>query len=353
MANGILERYSKYLSVSENTPRITLGEGNTPLLYSHYLSEKLSAQVYLKLEGLNPTGSFKDRGMAMAVAKAKENGAEAVICASTGNTSASAAAYAARAGLDCFVVIPHGYVALGKLAQAIHYGAKVISVDGNFDEALNIVKHLGEKYPLEIVNSINPYRLEGQQSASFEIIEELGKAPDVLALPVGNAGNISAYWKGFKEAQLHHLSPSTPQMWGFEAKGAAAIVHDQVYSEPDTFATAIRIGNPASWKLAVQAREESNGMIDEVSDEEIRHAYQLLADQEGVFCEPASAAPVAGLLKQFKQGKIQEGATIVTVLTGNGLKDPDAAMQQISQELTPVPVTEEDLVQSIFGDKEV
>lgn len=352
MSKGIIERYSNYLPVSEDTPRVTLGEGNTSLLYAGSLSELLSAHVFMKVEGLNPTGSFKDRGMAMAVAKAKEKGAKAIICASTGNTSASAAAYAARAGMECFVVIPHGYVALGKLAQAIHYGAKIISVEGNFDQALEIVRQLGEKYPLEIVNSINPYRLEGQKSASFEIIEQLGQAPDVLALPVGNAGNISAYWKGFKEALDHKLCSSSPQMWGFEAEGAAAIVNNKVYEEPDTFATAIRIGNPASWQLAVQAKEESQGIIDEVSDDEIREAYQLLAQKEGVFCEPASASSLAGLIKQSKQGKIPEGSTIVTVLTGNGLKDPDAAMSNIQQEMKPVPATEADLVQSIFGKEE-
>ncbi|KGX90165.1 threonine synthase [Pontibacillus marinus] len=352
MSKGIIERYSNYLPVSEKTPRVTLGEGNTSLLYADSLSELLSAHVYMKVEGLNPTGSFKDRGMAMAVAKAQEKGAKAIICASTGNTSASAAAYAARAGMECFVVIPHGYVALGKLAQAIHYGAKIISVEGNFDQALEIVRQLGEKYPLEIVNSINPYRLEGQKSASFEIIEQLGHAPDVLALPVGNAGNISAYWKGFKEALDHELCSTSPQMWGFEAEGAAAIVNNKVYEEPDTFATAIRIGNPASWQLAIQARDESQGLIDEVSDDEIREAYQLLAQKEGVFCEPASASSLAGLIKQSKQGKIPEGSTIVTVLTGNGLKDPDAAMSNIQQEMKPVPATEADLVQNIFGNEE-
>lgn len=351
MSKGIIERYSRYLPVTDETPRLTLGEGNTTLLYADYLSEFLSAHVYLKLEGLNPTGSFKDRGMAMAVAKGKEKGAKAIICASTGNTSASAAAYAARAGLDCFVVIPHGYVALGKLAQAIQYGAKVISVEGNFDQALEVVRTLGEKYPLEIVNSINPYRLEGQKSAAFEVIEELGHSPDIVALPVGNAGNISAYWKGFKEAQQNQMCSSSPNMWGFEAEGAAAIVHNKPYPEPDTFATAIRIGNPASWNLAIQARDESNGIIDEVSDDEIRQAYDLLAEREGIFCEPASAASVAGLIKQSKRGEIPEGASIVSVLTGNGLKDPDSAMQKIGQEIKPIPATEEDLVKYIFSDE--
>ncbi|MEX2103773.1 MAG: threonine synthase, partial [Bacilli bacterium] len=282
---GILEKYAPFLPISENTPKLTLGEGQTPLVYAEHLSEALSAHIYLKLEGLNPTGSFKDRGMVMAVAKAKEEGAKAIICASTGNTSASAAAYAAKAGLKCYVVIPHGYVAMGKLAQAIMYGAEVIPIKGNFDQALQLVKKIGEQYPVQLVNSINPYRIEGQKTSSFEIIEQLGKAPDIVALPVGNAGNITAYWKGFNEAYEAELSTTRPKMWGFEAEGAAAIVRNQVIEEPDTFATAIRIGNPASWVFAVQARDQSNGMIDEVRDEEILSAYQLLAQKEGVFCE--------------------------------------------------------------------
>ncbi|GAA0354951.1 threonine synthase [Bacillus horti] len=344
MGAGILENFNKYLPVTERTPKLTLGEGQTPLLYANYLSEALSTHVYLKLEGLNPTGSFKDRGMVMAVAKAKEAGARAIICASTGNTSASAAAYAARAGLQCFVIIPHGYVAIGKLAQAIQYGAKIISIEGNFDKALELVRELGEKYPIEIVNSINPYRLEGQKTAAFEIIEQLGKVPDIVSLPVGNAGNISAYWLGFKDAHKHGISSSLPKMWGFEAEGAAAIVRNEVISDPETFATAIRIGNPASWNLAVQARDESKGSIDEVSDEEIREAYHLLAEKEGVFCEPASAASIAGLLKRSKQGKIPFGASVVAVLTGNGLKDPDAAMNQLSEQLEPINLTEENIL---------
>lgn len=343
MRTGLLEHYRQDLPVTEQTPLLSLGEGNTPLIYASYLSEAISAHVYLKLEGMNPTGSFKDRGMVLAVAKAKEKGAKAIICASTGNTSASAAAYAARAGLQCFVVIPHGYVALGKLAQALCYGAKMIPIKGNFDEALEQVRAIGEKFPIEIVNSINPYRLEGQKTAAFEIVEQLQRTPEILSLPVGNAGNISAYWKGFTEAALTGRSSSLPKMWGFEAEGAAAIVRNQVIAQPETFATAIRIGHPASWKLAVAARDESNGMIGDVSDEEIRYAYRLLAEKEGVFCEPASAASVAGLLKQSRLGQIPFGATIVAVLTGHGLKDPDSALslEQGSEQLEPLEATEE------------
>jgi threonine synthase len=345
--SGLIEKYAAYLPVTEKTPRLSLGEGSTPLIYAEKISEELNCQFYLKYEGLNPTGSFKDRGMVMAVAKAKEEGAEAIICASTGNTSASAAAYAARAGLKCYVVIPDGYVAMGKLAQAIMYGAEIIPIKGNFDQALQLVKKLSENHPIQLVNSINPYRIEGQKTGAFEVIEQLGKAPDIFALPVGNAGNITAYWKGFNEAFEHKLSTSKPVMWGFEAEGAAAIVKDQVIENPDTFATAIRIGNPASWKQAVAARDESGGMIDLVTDEEIRSAYYDLAHKEGVFCEPASAASVAGLIKQAKQGKIPAGSTIVAILTGNGLKDPTSAMEKIEQSAA-VAGTEEELMKRIF-----
>lgn len=348
MTIGIIERYYDYLPVTEQTPSLSLGEGNTPLVYAEHLSNALSAHVYLKLEGLNPTGSFKDRGMVMAVAKAKENGADAVICASTGNTSASAAAYAAKAGLNCFVVIPHGYVAAGKLAQAVLYGAKIIPIEGNFDQALEMVKVLGEHYPVEIVNSINPYRLEGQKTAAYEIIEKFGHSPHIVALPVGNAGNISAYWLGFKEAHEHQLCQSVPKMWGFQAEGAAAIVRNRKISNPETFATAIRIGDPASWKLAVKAREESGGIINDVTDDEIREAYYVLAEKEGVFCEPASAAAIAGLYKQAKVGEIPKDSTIVAILTGNGLKDPDSAMQKNSEPFKPIQATEEELVKNIF-----
>lgn len=348
MNKGLLEKYAAYLPVTEKTPKLSLGEGNTPLVYAQELSKDLAATVYLKVEGANPTGSFKDRGMVMAVAKAKEEGATAIICASTGNTSASAAAYAARAGLDCFVVIPHGYVAMGKLAQAMMYGAKIIPIEGNFDRALDLVKKLSEEHPVKLVNSINPYRLEGQKTAAFEVIEDLGQAPDILALPVGNAGNISAYWKGFKEAFEHKLSTTLPKMWGFEASGAAALTRGKVIEEPETFATAIRIGNPASWDLALKAKEESGGLIDEVTDEEIREAYHYLASKEGVFCEPASSASVAGIIKQHRLGKLPEGSTIVCVLTGNGLKDPTSAMSHV-EEVTPCPATEEALLERIFS----
>lgn len=347
---GILERYADYLPLTAETPKLTLGEGETPLVYAERLSEALSAHVYLKLEGLNPTGSFKDRGMVMAVAKAKEEGAKAIICASTGNTSASAAAYAAKAGLKCYVVIPHGYVAMGKLAQAVMYGAEIIPIEGNFDKALKLVRELSEEYPIQLVNSVNPYRIEGQKTGAFELIEQLGKAPDIVALPVGNAGNITAYWKGFKEAHEVGLSSIRPKMWGFEAEGAAAIVKNQVINEPETFATAIRIGNPASWDKAILARDESLGVIDEVTDDEIQEAYLYLAQKEGVFCEPASAASIAGLIKLSSQGRIPQGATIVAILTGNGLKDPDSAMLQTKGESSPLSGTKEELVQRIFTD---
>jgi threonine synthase len=345
---GLIERYAAYLPVTEATPKLTLGEGNTPLVYAEHISKELNAHLYLKLEGLNPTGSFKDRGMVMAVAKAKEEGAKAIICASTGNTSASAAAYAAKAGLKCYVVIPDGYVAMGKLAQAIMYGAEIIPIKGNFDKALDLVKKLSESHPIQLVNSVNPYRIEGQKTGAYEILEQLGKTPDIFALPVGNAGNITAYWKGFSEAFTIELSSSKPVMWGFEAEGSAAIVKNQVIEEPDTFATAIRIGNPASWKQAVQAREESKGIIDLVTDEEIRQAYYDLASKEGVFCEPGSAASVAGLIKHSKLGNIPQGSTIVAILTGNGLKDPTSAIEKIQQQPTAVEGTEEELVRSIF-----
>lgn len=347
-AQGILERYASFLPLTAQTPKLTLGEGETPLVYAERLSEALSAHIYLKMEGLNPTGSFKDRGMVMAVAKAKEEGAKAIICASTGNTSASAAAYAAKAGLKCYVVIPHGYVAMGKLAQAVMYGAEIIPIEGNFDQALKLVRELSEEHPIQLVNSVNPYRIEGQKTGAFEIVEQLGKAPDIVALPVGNAGNITAYWKGFKEAYEENLCTTHPKMWGFEAEGAAAIVRNQVIEEPETFATAIRIGNPASWEKAVLARDESRGVIDEVTDEEIQKAYLYLAEKEGVFCEPASAASIAGLMKQFSQGQIPPQSTIVAILTGNGLKDPDQALQQIKEQPLTLSRTKDEIFQRIF-----
>lgn len=327
--NGLIKEYADYLPVSENTPQLTLNEGSTPLIYMPFLSKQLENEIYVKVEGANPTGSFKDRGMVMAVAKAKEEGKEIVICASTGNTSASAAAYAARAGMKTIVVIPEGKIALGKLAQAIIYGAEIVSIEGNFDEALNIVRKVSEmRDDIALVNSVNPYRLEGQKTAAFEVIEQLGEAPDILAIPVGNAGNISAYWKGFKEyAQKNQTS--LPKMYGFQAEGAAPIVKGHVISNPETIATAIRIGNPASWHLATEARDASGGLIDAVSDEEILNAYQLITKHEGVFAEPGSNASIAGLLKVHQQGKLPKDKKIVAVLTGNGLKDPQTAIDTI------------------------
>lgn len=323
---GLIQEYKEFLPVSENTPKLTLNEGNTPLIYLENLSKEWGVELYVKTEGTNPTGSFKDRGMVMAVAKAKEEGSDTVICASTGNTSAAAAAYAARAGMRCIVVIPEGKIAMGKLAQAIMYGAEIISIEGNFDQALAMVRKISETEPVALVNSVNPYRLEGQKTAAFEVCDQLGGAPDILAIPVGNAGNISAYWKGFKE---YHEAKGTalPKMHGFEAEGAAAIVHNRVFENPETIATAIRIGNPASWHLASAAVEESAGKIDEVSDEEILAAYRKLASSEGVFAEPASCASIAGVYKQLQNGTIAKGSKIVAILTGNGLKDPNTAIE--------------------------
>ena len=323
--NGLIEEFQEFLPVNEQTPKLTLNEGNTPLIHLAKLSEKLGIELHVKTEGVNPTGSFKDRGMVMAVAKAKEEGNDTIMCASTGNTSAAAAAYAARADMKCIVIIPDGKIAFGKLAQAVMYGAEIIAIDGNFDDALKIVRSICEKAPIALVNSVNPYRIEGQKTAAFEICEQLGSAPDVLAIPVGNAGNITAYWKGFKE---YHEKKGTglPVMRGFEAEGAAAIVRNEVIEQPETVATAIRIGNPASWKQAVVAADESNGKIDEVTDEEILHAYQLIAREEGVFAEPGSCASIAGVLKQVKSGEIKPGSKVVAVLTGNGLKDPNTAI---------------------------
>jgi threonine synthase len=325
---GVLARYRDYLPITAATPMLTLGEGDTPLVRSTAIAEELGVgALYFKLEGCNPTGSFKDRGMVLTMAKAIEAGSKAVICASTGNTSAAAAAYAARAGLTTVVIVPDGYVALGKLAQAMIYGARVVMVRGNFDQALDIVRTLSEEHPVTVVNSINPFRLQGQKTAAFEICDVLGEAPDYLAIPVGNAGNISAYWMGFAEYQQAGHAGQTPHMLGFEAAGAAPIVRDQIVPNPETVATAIRIGNPASWKLAVKARDESGGTIDCVTDEEILDAYQALAQREGLFVEPASAASVAGLRKLVRSGAVDlAGKTVVCVLTGNGLKDPDRAV---------------------------
>ena len=306
---------------------MSLFEGNTPLIKSINLSEELGIELYFKFEGLNPTGSFKDRGMFMAVAKAMEEGSKAIMCASTGNTSASAAAYGARYGLRTIVLIPDGYVAMGKLAQALQYGAEVVAIKGNFDDALNLVKEITDTHPITLVNSLNPYRIEGQKTGAFEIVDELGDAPDYLAIPVGNAGNITAYWKGFKEYKEDNKSTKLPKMKGYQAKGASPIVEGRVFENPDTVATAIRIGNPASWDKAIKARDESGGSISAVSDEEILKAYKLLSDREGIFAEPASAASLAGVIKSVKIGDIEKGSKVVAILTGNGLKDPDTCLK--------------------------
>jgi threonine synthase len=328
MKSGILSRYREYLPVTHCTPLLTLGEGDTPLVHAASLGREVGAEVWLKLEGCNPSGSFKDRGMVVAVAKAMENGARAVICASTGNTSASAAAYAAKAGLQAIVIVPTGHIALGKLAQALIHGAQVLAVQGNFDQALSIVRELVQRHALVLVNSVNPHRIEGQKTAAFEVCESLGEAPDVLAIPVGNAGNITAYWKGFREWQAAGQAQRLPHMWGFQAAGAAPIVLDHSVPEPHTVATAIRIGNPASWQQAVAARNESAGLIEAVSDEEILETQHYLARSEGVFCEPASAASVAGLRKLARTGRVPRDARIVCVLTGSGLKDPQIAVDK-------------------------
>jgi threonine synthase len=348
MWKGLLYHYRDYLPITEKTPMISLNEGNTPLIPLENLSKKLGIELYVKVEGANPTGSFKDRGMVMAVAKAKEEGSNTIICASTGNTSAAAAAYAARAGLRCIIVIPDGKIAMGKLAQAVMYGAEIFAIQGNFDQALKMVRRLSEIAPITLVNSVNPYRIEGQKTAAFEICDQLGKAPDVLAIPVGNAGNITAYWKGFKEYHKKHQT-GLPQMRGFEAEGAAAIVRNQVIENPETIATAIRIGNPASWDKAVKAANESNGKIDEVSDAEILEAYKLLAREEGVFAEPASCASIAGVLKQLKSGEMVKGSTVVAVLTGNGLKDPTIAIEAADIKPLVLPNDEKVVFEHIQG----
>jgi threonine synthase len=326
---GLINRYREFLPVSSNSPVITLNEGNTPLIKADRLAAEtgINCNIYLKFDGANPTGSFKDRGMTMAVSKALEEGATSIICASTGNTSAAAAAYGAKAGLRTFVLIPDGYIALGKLSQAMMYGAEVVAINGNFDEALEIVREISAKYPITLVNSVNPYRIEGQKTAAFEVCDVLGQAPDYLCIPVGNAGNITAYWKGFTEYYKKGLSPNLPKMYGFEAEGSAAIVQGKKIDKPETIATAIRIGNPASWAQAEAARDESKGLIESVTDKEIIEAYKLLSRTEGILAEPASAASVAGLIKSHKQGLIKDGSTIVCVLTGNGLKDPDSAIK--------------------------
>ena len=311
---------------------VTLKEGNTPLIEALNLKKFMpKIKLYLKYEGLNPTGSFKDRGMTVAVSKAKEEGSKGVVCASTGNTSASAAAYAAKAGLKSIVLIPGGKIALGKLGQAIAYGAEVIAIDGNFDDALKLVKEISEKYSITLVNSINPYRLEGQKTASFEICDELEDSPEYLALPVGNAGNITAYWMGFLQYKKAGKISKLPKMFGFQASGAAPIVENRIFKNPETIATAIRIGNPASWEKAILAKDESGGIIDKVTDEEILKAYKILAKEEGIFAEPASAASIAGVIKKYNEGYFKEGDKVVCILTGNGLKDPDIALKSGNQ----------------------
>jgi threonine synthase len=347
---GVIERYFSYLPVKDPKNIISLCEGSTPLIRVKNLENHLGieAEIYLKYEGMNPTGSFKDRGMTVAVSKAVEDGASAVICASTGNTSASAAAYAAKASMKCIVLIPDGAIAMGKLAQAIAYGARVIAVKGNFDVALKMVRELSQKHPITLVNSINPYRIEGQKTAAFEICDHLSDAPDYLAIPVGNAGNITAYWKGFKEYYSLKKSSKLPKMFGFQAAGAAPIVENRVIENPSTIATAIRIGNPASWKFAVEAAAESGGKIDSVTDEEILEAYSLLAKKEGVFVEPASAASVAGIIKCGKKNGFKKGDKIVCVLTGHGLKDPNTAIQNGASPAV-VEASIESLEREIFG----
>ena len=330
---GLIETYRSYLPVSKGTPVVTLFEGNTPLIPAPAIADKIGrgVKVYVKYDGLNPTGSFKDRGMTMAISKAKEEGAKAVICASTGNTSAAAAAYARRAGMKAFVIIPDGYVALGKLAQALLYGAEVIAIDGNFDDALNIVRSIAEQYPVTLVNSVNPYRLQGQKTAAFEVVDVLGNAPDWLCIPVGNAGNISAYWMGFCEYRQAGKSSRLPRMMGFQAAGSAPLISGKRVMNPETLATAIRIGNPANWSKAIAVKEASGGEFNPVTDAEILAAYRLLAAEEGVFCEPASAASVAGLLKV--KDRVPDNATVVCVLTGNGLKDPSSAVDHSHNDL--------------------
>jgi threonine synthase len=331
--SGLIQHYAKWLPVTDKTPIVTLCEGNTPLIAAPAIAERLGkpCEVYLKFDGLNPTGSFKDRGMTMAVSKAKEAGAAAVICASTGNTSAAAAAYAARGGMRAYVLIPDGYVALGKLAQTLMYGAEIIAIRDNFDCALSLVRQIADHYPVSLVNSVNRFRLEGQKTAAFEIVDALGDAPDWLCTPVGNAGNITAYWMGFCQYHQHGKTSKRPRLFGFEAEGAAAIVRNEVITHPETIATAIRIGNPASWVRAKASVQVSQGAIDAVSDAEILEAYRLLAHSTGIFCEPASAASVAGLLKHREE--IPPHARVVCVLTGHGLKDPQTAIDHCQAQI--------------------
>ncbi len=324
---GVIEEYRERLPVSATTPVVTLREGGTPLVAAGHLSELTGCEVHLKVEGSNPTGSFKDRGMTMAISKAAEEGARAVICASTGNTSASAAAYATKAGMICAVLVPDGKIAMGKLAQAVAHGAQLLQVEGNFDDCLTLARALADSYPVSLVNSVNPFRIEGQKSAAFEVVDFLGDAPDLHVLPVGNAGNITAYWKGYVEYAADGTASRRPRMWGFQAAGAAPIVNGAPVERPETIATAIRIGNPASWAQAVAARDESGGVIDAVTDEQILDAYRLVAAREGVFVEPASAAGIAGLLQMHAQGRLDPGQRVVVTVTGHGLKDVAWALE--------------------------
>ena len=329
---GVLERYADFLPLSADTPRLDLGEGSTPLVRSARIGPSLGIdELYFKLESCNPTGSFKDRGMVVAVAKAVEEGARAVLCASTGNTSASAAAYAAHCGLDAYVFLPAGQIAEGKLAQSVAYGAQIVALDGSFDEALSLAQGFSSRHPVALVNSVNPHRIAGQKTAAFEIVDALGEAPDYLFIPVGNAGNITAYWAGFQEYAAHELASRKPRLMGFQASGAAPIVEGRPIAEPRTLASAIRIGNPASWRGAEEARDASGGLIDSVTDEEIIEAYGRLAREEGIFCEPASAACVAGLIKTARQRSLA-GSVCVCAITGSGLKDPDTAMKLTSRQ---------------------
>ncbi len=334
---GLIEAYRDRLPVTDATPVVTLFEGNTPLVPARVLSEMTGCEVYLKVEGANPTGSFKDRGMTMAISKAAEDGAQAVICASTGNTSASAAAYAVRAGMTCAVLVPQGKIALGKMAQALAHGAKLLQVDGNFDDCLELAQKLAVDYPVSLVNSVNQYRIQGQKTAAFEVCDVLGRAPDVHCIPVGNAGNITAYWKGYREYAADGVIDSQPRMFGFQAAGAAPIVLGAPVTSPTTIATAIRIGNPASWTQAEAARDESAGLIDAVTDRQILQAYRLVARSEAVFVEPASAASIAGLLATVADGRLPRGSTVVCTVTGNGLKDPEWAISGAPKPIT-VPV---------------
>ena len=350
MGAGVLNTYPDLLPVTNATPIITMGEGDTPLVRSNRLGRELGCtELYFKLEGCNPTGSFKDRGMVMAIAKALEEGTKAIMCASTGNTSASAAAFGAYCDIPTFVLIPKGEVAMGKLAQAMIYGAKVIMINGNFDAALGMVREFTQRNDVTLVNSVNPHRIEGQKTAAFEIVDKLGYAPDMVFIPVGNAGNITAYWKGFREYQDLGRSQALPRMMGFQAEGAAPIVRGEPVARPQTIASAIRIGNPATWNGAIEARDGSGGVIDAVSDDEILEAYRLLANKEGIFCEPASAASFAGVMKMHRQGMDLSDKRIVCICTGNGLKDPDLAVSSSGGHTIEVPANIEALEAVTIG----